>query len=298
MKKFCNFINNPPVKAIIMGGLTIIIGIICSAMGTWDFHGDESFSKKLIMLIISGAMYIGLGAYYSTKETNERKAAYIYETQNEAFEELLSGLMTMCRRSSNGANEVIYSIIQEGKANLKYWSFDAACTWACQNVYKLLCKIGIGKDFEVIYDRLDESDESEQYIYANAYANKDFKKPSVYGKKRKFKDDSFHDAELFNQDQSDIEVIIGSEEIDKVFGHVSKEKRNRNKKKYNQYIAIPVFCNDKKMVGLFEIVCLNKTQLGETEEDIRAIISKYFMIYVFFVLVLHKLEKALVAQPL
>ena len=102
---------------------------------------------------------------------------------------------------------------------------------------------------------------------------------------------------MFKQNQSDIEVIIGSEEIDKVFGHRTKDKRNKNKKKYNQYIAIPVFCNDEKMVGLFEIVCLNKANLGDTEEEVREIISKYFVTYAFVMLVLHKLEKALVAQP-
>ncbi|MCD7818391.1 MAG: hypothetical protein LUH07_05005, partial [Lachnospiraceae bacterium] len=59
----------------------------------------------------------------------------------------------------------------------------------------------------------------------------------------------------------------------------------------------PVFCNDEKMVGLFEIVCLNKTKLGETEDEIREIVSKYFMTYSFLMLVLYKLEKALVAQP-
>ena len=51
------------------------------------------------------------------------------------------------------------------------------------------------------------------------------------------------------------------------------------------------------MVGLFEIVCLNQTNLGDTEEEIRETISKYFVTYAFFMLVLHKLEKALVAQP-
>lgn len=51
------------------------------------------------------------------------------------------------------------------------------------------------------------------------------------------------------------------------------------------------------MVGLFEIVCLNDTYLADTEGEIREIVSKYFKTYAFFMLVLHKLEKALVAQP-
>lgn len=295
--KIHDFLNHPFIKALLLGASTLIIGGICSAMGQWDFVNDQYLIYKIIALVVISVLYVILIAYYSTNETNERKIASIYARQNEAFEEVMSGLMNVCKRSADGANKVIKSIINEKQANLELWSFDEACFWVCQNVYDLLCKIGHGKDFEVVYDRLDESVKPEREIYANSYANKDTKRPSIYGKKRSIQNDSYHDAELFKSNQADTEVIIGSEEIDKVFGHKTKDKRNRNKKKYNQYIAIPVFCNDEKMVGLFEIVCLNKTNLGDTEEEIREIISKYFVTYAFFMLVLHKLEKALVAQP-
>lgn len=291
------FLNHPFIKALLLGASTLIIGGICSAMGQWDFQNDQYLMYKIIALAIISVLYVVLIAYYSTNEINERKIASIYAKQNVAFEEVMSGLMNVCKRSADGANKVIKSIINDKQANLELWSFDEACFWVCQNVYDLLCKIGHGRDFEVIYDRLDESVKPEKEIYANSYANKDTRRPSIYGKKRSIQDDSYHDAELFKLNQTDTEVIIGSEEIDKVFGHESKDKRNKNKKKYNQYVAIPIFCNDEKMVGLFEIVCLNKTNLGDTEEEIREVISKYFVTYAFFMLVLHKLEKALVAQP-
>lgn len=296
-EKTHNILNHPFVKALLLGVSTLIIGGICSAMGQWDFQNDTWLPYKIVALIIFSVIYIVLIAYYSTNETNEKKIAAIYEKQNQAFEEVMSGLMGLCKKSAEGANKVIKSIINDKKANLELWSFDTACFWVCKNVYDLLCKLGTGKDFEVIYDRLDESVKPEKEIYANSYANKDQKKPSLYGKRRSIQDDSYHDAELFKSNQSDIEVIIGSEEIDKFFGHKTKDKRNKNKKKYNQYIAIPIFCNDEKMVGLFEIVCLNKTYLGETEEEIREIVSKYFVTFAFFMLVLHKLEKALIAKP-
>ena len=280
-----------------LGVSTLIIGGICSAMGQWDFKTDNSLPYKIIALIIFSIIYIILIAYYSTNETNDKKKMAVYEKQNQAFEEVMSGLMGLCKKSAEGANKVIKNIANNKKINLELWNFDAACFWVCKNVYDLLCKLGTGKDFEVIYDRLDESVKPEKEIYANSYANKDSKKPSLYKIKRSIQDDDYHDTELFKLNQSDVDVIIGSEEIDKVFGHKTKDKRNKNKKKYNQYIAIPIFCNDEKMVGLFEIVCLNKTYLGETEEEIREIVSRYFITYAFFVLVLHKLEKALIVKP-
>lgn len=296
-KKIYNILNHPFVKALLLGVSTLIIGGICSAMGQWDFKTDNSLPYKIVALIIFSIIYIILIAYYSTNETNNKKKMAVYEKQNQAFEEVMSGLMGLCKKSAEGASKVIKNIANNKKINLELWNFDAACFWVCKNVYDLLCKLGTGKDFEVIYDRLDESVKPEKEIYANSYANKDSKKPSLYKIKRSIQDDDYHDTELFKLNQSDVDVIIGSEEIDKVFGHKTKDKRNKNKKKYNQYIAIPIFCNDEKMVGLFEIVCLNKTYLGETEEEIREIVSRYFITYAFFMLVLHKLEKALIVKP-
>lgn len=295
--KIHDILNRPFIKALLLGITTLIIGAICSAMGQWDFKNDAFLKYKLIALIFFVVIYIIIIAYYSTNEVNEKKIALIYAKQNLAFEEVMSGLMSLSKKSAEGANKVIKSIINDKKANLELWSFDQACFWICKNIYDLLCELGNGRDFEVVYDRLDESIKPEKEIYANSYANKDTKRPTLYGRKRSIQDDSYHDAELFKQNQSDVEVVIGSEEIDKVFGHKTKDKRNKNKKKYNQYIAIPIFCNDEKMVGLLEIICLNKTSLGESEEEIREIVSKYFMTYAFFILVLHKLEKALIAQP-
>ena len=296
-KKVRDILNHPFAKALLLGVSTLVIGGICSAMGQWDFKSDKLLIHKSIALIIFSTLYGVLLGYYSKNDANDKKISAIYKKQNQAFEEVMSGMINLCKKSAEGANKVIKSIVNDKRANLELWSFDEACFWVCKNVYDLLCKLGTGKDFEVIYDRLDESVKPEKEIYANAYANKDTKKPSLYGKKRNIQDDSYHDAELFKLNQADTEVIIGSEEIDKVFGHKTKDKRNRNKKKYNQYIAIPIFCNDEKMIGLFEIVCLNKTCLGETEEEVREVVSKYFVTYTFFMLFLHKLEKALLAKP-
>lgn len=291
------FLNRPFIKAMLLSVSTLLIGGLCSALGNWDFRRDTFFIFKVIFLLIIFIIYIILLAYYSTKETNERKTVAICCKQNKAFESIMTDLLNLYKKNAEGANKVIRHIIHDGEINLDLWNFDDACFLVCQSVYSLLCTIGTGKDFEVIYDRLDESVKPEIEIYANSYANKDKKKPSVYKQRRNIQDDDFHDTELFRENQSDTEIILGSEEIDKVFGHRTKGKRNKNKNKYNQYIAIPVFCNDEKMIGLFEIVCLNKTCLGKTKEEIDEIISKYFRTYAYFILVLHKLEKALVTQP-
>lgn len=297
MKEIKRFLNYPFIKSAILGVITLGIGGICSALGIWDPTKDQNFWIKLIALIILVILYLVLLAFYSTNEANVNKVAALYERQNRTFEQVMSGLMNVCRKSASGSNKVIKSIIQKSKADLELWSFDEACFWICKNVYDTLCEIGQGKEFEVLYDRLDESTSPKTYIYTNSYANKDMKRPTVYNQKRSKSDHKYHDVELFRKNESETEVIIGKDEIDKVFEHEDHYKRNKNKDKYNQYIAIPVFCNDDKMVGLFEIVCLNKTYLAETEEEVKEIVSRYFVPYTYYTLLLNKMEKALISQP-
>lgn len=295
--KMKKFLNHPFVKTSLLGVITLVIGAICSALGAWDFATDKWIIGKIISLLVFALLYVVLLAYYSTYETNLNKISTLYEKQNQTFEEIMAGLMNVCRKSAGGANKVIRSIVDKSSADLELWSFDEACFWLCKNIYDTLCKIGHGKEFEVIYDRLDESVKPEISIYTNAYANKEMKRPSVYNTRRDITGHKYHDVELFRLNSSETEVVIGSEEIDKLFFHTDPNKRNKNKSKYNQYIAIPVFCNDDKMVGLFEIVCLNSTYLADDVKTVKEIISRYFSSYAYFALVLNKLEKALIAQP-
>ena len=51
------------------------------------------------------------------------------------------------------------------------------------------------------------------------------------------------------------------------------------------------------MIGLLEITCLNETYLAVSERELKEIASKYFVPYTFLILLLHKLEKALLAMP-
>ena len=42
------------------------------------------------------------------------------------------------------------------------------------------------------------------------------------------------------------------------------------------------------MIGLFEIVCMNRTKLGDSKEDIVEIVSRYFVPYSYLLLILHQ----------
>lgn len=294
-------LNRPVVKNILLGLSVIIIGGICSALGTWDFKNDKYIFLKLFALVIFLVGYVALLAYYATKEVNTNRVIGELQKQNKAFEDAMVGIISICEQSSKNINTIIHEVIDEGKINLHIWSFDIGCRLICEKIYNLLCNLhGSSKDFGISYVRLVEEGDQDE-VYMNAYFNQNMSEPSIHKKRRKIQNKAgYHDLELFQKNKSDIEIVLGNEKIRELFSWETNESRRRSSKKYNQFIAIPVFCSKEdggKMVGLLEIVCLNDTELAKTEEEIKEIVSKYFVPYAYLLLLLHKLEKAILAQP-
>ncbi len=297
-----NFLNKPAVKNILLSIWVIIIGGICSALGSWDYKNDTLFYIKVVLLISFVISYVCMLAYYATQEVNSHKMISVFKHQNKAFEEAMIGIISICEQSAQNVNKIIHEVIDEGKINLNIWSFDVGCRLICEKIYNLLCSLnGESKDFGICYVRREESIDEEQIIYMNAFFNQNMSEPTINKKRRRIDDkNGYHDVELFQKNKSDIEIVLGKENIHQLFAFESNESRRKNKDKYNQYIAIPVICSKEgggKMVGLLEIVCLNDAEIAETESEIKEIVSKYLIPFAYLLLLLHKLEKAIIAQP-
>lgn len=295
-----DFFNKPQIKNILLAIPGIIIGALCSALGSWE-NRDTAFWIKVILAIIFFIIYIILLVFYSTNEVNERRIKKILEEQIKAYEEVMTSIDNICKQSSSGVNTVIHDILEKGIFDYKIWNFDKACMLTCSHLYSLLVQLSGGnRNFAIGYIKLEENEKPETKIRMCGFANQNMHKPSIYGKPRYFNTDddrNYHDTDLFKAGKSDIEIIIGSDKINDVFSYSTKQSRIKNKEKYNQYIAIPVFCDDIKMIGLLEIVCLNETTLAATEDELMDLASKYFVPYSYLMLLLHKMEKALIVKP-
>lgn len=294
-------LNKPIVKNILLSVIVLVIGGICSSLGSWNSETDKYYHEKIFFLIIVSVAYIVLLAYYATKEVNNNRILGELKKQNKTYEEAMVGIISICEQSAKNINTIIHEVIEDGKINLHIWNFDIGCRLICEKIYNLLCNLhGDSKDFGVCYVRLVEENNQDE-VYMNAYFNQNMSEPSIHKKRRKIDSErGYHDLELFHKNKSDIEIVIGNENIRDLFTWESNESRRRSSKKYNQFIAIPVFCSKEdggKMVGLLEIVCLYSTELAKTEEEIKEIASKYFVPYAYLLLLLHKLEKAILAQP-
>ena len=149
-----------------------------------------------------------------------------------------------------------------------------------------------------------EGGKTEEEVEMIAYANQNKHKPTIFKRKRKFKDvdlnNAYHDLCLFNKAKSDSDIRVGADEVDKIFAYNSKLAANKNRGKYHLYVGIPVFCDNKKMVGLLEVVGLDTTNFNcVTKSEVEEVSNKFLVPYANIFLLLHKMEKALLAgtQP-
>jgi hypothetical protein len=181
------------------------------------------------------------------------------------------------------------------KINEKLWNYKMACYQLCRVIYIAVCKLTLAnnKDCEIVYVRLNEHTDGE--ISTFAYENKAHQAPKLLNEKRNFKADNtvkYFDMQLFAEENKETTVLYGSEEINNHFYRTPIERTN-HPQKYNQFIAIPVICDETKIVGLLEIACLNNCSLGEDEKIVKEIAEQHFIPYANLFLLLHKLDKAL-----
>lgn len=295
MKK--GFLTRPPVKITIVSILTIIISILVSLLGTWD-KNQANFVMKLICFFACVVLYIGLMIFYTTDEVNHRRLLEVYKGRIDTFEDLVISIISICETNATDINKSIHHINEAKTIDLNIWSFDKSCKEICEHVFNNVCKLGNSKRYGVAYVKLLESDTNQDRVQMIAYANQNRHKPSVFNVKRQFKDinpeNAFHDLCLFREAKSDNDIRFSQEEVDAVFAHTSKG--NKNKGKYHFYIGIPVFCDNRKMIGLLEVIGFDDTKLGcITREEAEEITNKYLVPYANVFLLLHKMEKALLA---
>lgn len=299
-------------KAILQCFLSIVIPIYTNILFP-DILNKEYISLPLISgYVFLCIIQIVLICVNTKEDANSKKVIKLFDSTNKAYSEIIQAFTKICTESANGANTVIHSIITSRTANIAAWNFDNECNELCEKIYQTLVNIfpEQNPNFEIVYDKLIE-DGKDNKVKAIAYHNKNKTAPSICGKIRYCKgsnrskgiiQQNYFDCTLFEKNKADIVILENKQEIIDAFCFLDAKENIRDKIaesdcKYNQYVGIPVMCNNYKMIGMIQIVCLNETSLGEDKEAITRILNSYICVYRDLSLLLHKLEKGLLAKP-
>lgn len=287
--KFKNFLMKPTIKTIVIAILTIILGIPTSSLGDWN-TSQANFCLKLIIFIVCAILYVSTLAIYANIESKFRRSYDVLQRQVNTFEDLIISIISICETNASDVNACIHRAIDTKKIDLGVWSFEKACRYLCQSIYGNICNLATSRKYGVAYVKLVEGDGREDSIQMIAYANQNSHRPSIFKQKRKFKNSNmskaYCDERLFSKDKSDVSIYMGTAEVNKNLFN--------NRGRRHLYIGIPVFCDNKKMIGLLEVVGMDETMLGcISRDELEEITSRFLVPYSKVFLLLHKMEKAL-----
>lgn len=292
--------------------LSLIIPVYTNILFPDIIHTEHRSYTLIGGYVILCIIQIILICVNAKEDANNKKVIRLFDSTEKAYQNIIESLTKICTESANGANTIIHGIIDRKRANLAAWKFDNECNELCQSIYNTLEKVFPDQDsnFEIVYDKLIE-DGIDNKIKAIAYHNRNNTPPSIMGKSRNFIEtdnhfgyvqQQYYDCTLFRKNKADLVILENKKEIMKAFcildsnGNI-QEDLAESECKYNQYVGIPVMCNNYKMVGMIQIACLNETSLGDNKEAIRRILNSYVCVYRDLGLLLHKLEKGLTAKP-
>lgn len=297
-----NFIYNKrfknsyfPISAVIMSILTgILTSVIC---GDGIFVHPNLFSVLLIMIILLLTSDILLTiAYAKREETLEEKQREIntqkdlIEKQEKAFFYLLetfNDLGSEFMRSSEKIYKVVKNAQETGRIRLDSWNKRNFYDFICDSLHEYICKVAEkGDDFSVSIITKDTRGRSNVFFMMSR-SRKSKGTPKIYNKEIYEKDaKKYFYWNLFNSNNSDF-VILNKKEINENFFF----NNETDKKKYNQYIGIPIYCPGNNMIALLQIIAHKDCIIYSDKGKLGKLIENIGMVYSNFALLGDKIEK-------
>lgn len=289
--------------------LLIVFPTIISAIGViLPMAPTESTKTGLIMvsffilvLLIGYILYIS--KIESQKEDqiknleNEKDNLSIISShlrlENKSYIYSINTLSVFMERWAKSINDYANEVKNTGIANEKYWDKYTLFQMVCER-----CRDAIK---EYVGDKITSADVSvgfievydingEEKIKFVAHSNPESTRPDSYDKEELISKSRYHYAELIRERKSDIEVAVDNEEIRKIFKAVNP---GSDLAKYNQYIAIPVFCSKRKMLGIFQIVIKNGFYIINDKQALQKYAELNLIVFANQILLIDKIHKGL-----
>lgn len=298
--------HKPVVKQCILTILPLVIGAVCSAMGTWNPKDDNFFWFKLLFLVFSLFLEVlALHKYYKWETEKDTQIHNLESTiaklnlenqrlsrERSNFRNELIDISTISRDTSHDLNKIAHQITENGTIDLGVWNYSKSCHNICTCAYNMIQKISLkNAGFAVSYiQKEEENGKSFLEMSANEGTPDD---PEIKGARQPIENlSNYYYAQLFLSRNASVVALPTPEEISKRF-YFPKSDGN----KYSQYIAVPVMCSNHKMIGLLQIAALKNSIIAETEQELIAIANDYLAPLATLAMLMNKIEKTATAIP-
>ena len=304
-------ILNKYVKGLLPPILSFIIGILGNAF----FSVDPTSSNSTILRFLYGFFIIAcalfdiylLATYIKNEKTIEDITTHLNKiiqditsennnlrTKNDALFESLKMFQKNFETNSNRFFRLIKNARLFNKIDLNIWNKDMISDYICSSIKEIITGIAeTGKDFDVnlIIPMQTYHNTTKYFMISDA---SDGVKPEIYhAELSESEAQKYYFGKLFKKEISEYEVLMNKEEINREFFW----KDPHHKGKYEQYIALPIFCDSHKMIGLLEICAEKDCFITHDYDNMVNIINQHIKCYADYYLMAYKIEQAVSFVP-
>lgn len=281
MKKF---LLNSIVKGIITIGFPIGISVLVSFMTWRDFQWNAKNTTLFTFFIIVSLIYLGISIFYICNEKKDKE-----ENVNLSRIRKMSEWQT--ERLADGTKNIgiqIEDLKKSGSFNLNLWGFETECQSFCKYLCDTLAEISNGGgDISVCCTR--RQNKNTFLMYAG--------KSTIDALPQRFRQSvdykvakDYYYVKSF--DVKDTIIFLETEEIKMKFTF----RDNQSQCKYRQYISIPVYDSNRKIVTRIEIVSYNETTIAADNNSLKQLLKKYVSPVLEWIQFSYQVQEALLTE--
>lgn len=174
---------------------------------------------------------------------------------------------------------------------IKY--YDTVCL-QCKNMILRYCNITEISKISVGLILCSEDERGEKYIEMVSHSDSQSVRPSAYKHKEKLVDSKYHYAELIKEAYTGIEALVNNEEILRAFNQTNI---HTELSKYTQYIAIPIYCANNKLLGIFQVDTKYNCIIEEDKSALIEFVNEKIIPYSNLIVLIDKINKGLYILP-
>ena len=174
---------------------------------------------------------------------------------------------------------------------IKY--YDTVCL-QCKNMILRYCNITDISKISVGLILCSEDENGDKYIEMVSHSDSQSVRPNAYKHKERLIDSKYHYAELIKEAYSGIEALVNNEEILRVF---KMTNIHTDLSRYTQYIAIPIYCANNKLLGIFQVDTKYNCIIEEDRSELIKFANEKIIPYSNLIVLIDKINKGLYILP-
>jgi len=298
------------IKIVVNYGIPTIIAII--GMFGWF---KLNTSMKIVFILLSVGLWVILLAFagYEDKVDREKQAKIteleenndklkqvieLLEAENRLHKHTISTANVFseswARQINAFANDVINKgVVQEASWNRKSL-YENVCI-SCKEAIKKYKGIDRDSDVSVGFIEYSKGESGEEYVELVAHSNLDVGKPTAYENKELVSECSYYYAKIIRDKDIDIKIATNNSEVRNFLSNVSI---HTDLSQYEQYILIPVFCSNRKLMGMLQIVTKYGVKIMDEKYHLRQFVDNNIVLYSNLFVLIEKIAKGLYAKPI